>query len=90
MNRRGQLPARDYFDGLGISERAKMLALFQRLADQGQIHNREKFKGLGQQGADLWEFKSFRTASWGTPVRQAFPGRSWSTQEGGIASAQPI
>lgn len=37
-----------------------MNALFQRLADAGRIDNREKFKCLGNKGADLWEFKSFQ------------------------------
>lgn len=57
---RARSVAKDFYDALNTADQVKVMALFQRLADHGQIHNREKFKGLGRQGHDLWEFKSFQ------------------------------
>ena len=59
LDARRAMPAREFFLTLGASDQAKMLALFQRLAEAGQIWNREKFKGLGGKHG-LWEFKSFQ------------------------------
>ncbi len=60
----GNMPARSYYLDLTDNDKAKILALFQRLADQGFIQNREKFKKLGSKakgkGSELWEFKSFQ------------------------------
>ena len=60
----GKMPARSYYLDLSDDDKAKILALFQRLADRGFIPNREKFKKLGEkakgQGSELWEFKSFQ------------------------------
>ncbi len=60
----GNMPARFYYLDLTDNDKAKILALFQRLADQGFIQNREKFKKLGSKakgkGSELWEFKSFQ------------------------------
>ena len=59
----GGMPARDFFLGLSEEDKAKVLVLFQRLADFWHISNREKFKQLGSKagaGRDLWEFKSFQ------------------------------
>lgn len=36
------------------------MALFKRLADMGDIANREHFKSLGRAGKGLWEFKRFQ------------------------------
>src|SRR5207249_2454299 len=45
-------------------EKAKILALFNKLSEIGFIPNREKFRKLGQKsagkGSELWEFKSFQ------------------------------
>lgn len=57
---KGQSPAREYFQALSDPERAKMMALFTRLADTRRIANQEKFKCLGQRGGNLWEFKSYQ------------------------------
>jgi len=57
---RGNLPAREYYRSLDEEDRAKMNALFGRLAAFGQISNREKFKNLKPTAPDLWEFKSFQ------------------------------
>ena len=60
VDSRGRMPARDFFLQLGDGDRAKVLALFNRLAQEGRINNKEKFKSLGERGAGLWEFKSFQ------------------------------
>ena len=63
-NANGESPARAFFESLDAADQAKMLALFGRLAKDGAIPNREKFRKLGQQGgkkySHLWEFKSFQ------------------------------
>src|SRR4051794_40194305 len=51
------MPALEYFKTLCIQERLKIMALFKRLADKGDIASREHFKCLGKQGEGLWEFK---------------------------------
>jgi len=59
---RGRYPAKEFFDALPIEDKAKLLALFDRLAQLGPkgVQNREKFKSLGSDGGNLWEFKSFQ------------------------------
>lgn len=56
--------AYQFFLGLSDQDQAKVLALFQRLAESGRISSREKFKQLGERagpkGRGLWEFKSFQ------------------------------
>src|SRR2546427_9764504 len=58
---RGATFARDYYLNLSEKRQAKILALFQRLAETGKISDRTKFKQLGPrargQGAELFEFK---------------------------------
>lgn len=51
----GSVPARDYVHSLKDIEAAKVLALFQWMADTGRIYNREKFK---QVDGELFEFKA--------------------------------
>lgn len=57
----GAMPAMEVYAGLGAPEKAKILSLFQRLAEFGAISNREKFRQLGEKagakGRNLWEFK---------------------------------
>lgn len=53
----GRAPGADFFDGLSISEQAKLLSLFRLLADKRATHNTEKFGDLGD---GLFEFKSFQ------------------------------
>lgn len=64
VDAKGEMPARSYYLGLSDKDKAKLNALFQRLAEHGSISNREKFKNLGPQakgrGSELWEFKSFQ------------------------------
>ncbi|HKC12901.1 MAG TPA: type II toxin-antitoxin system RelE/ParE family toxin [Vicinamibacteria bacterium] len=57
---RGQEPAFTFFEGQEAPDQAKILALFQMLAETGRIPNREKFKSLGERGLGLFEFKSFQ------------------------------
>ncbi len=54
------MAAKADFDNLNEADAAKVLALFQRLAESGKIFNRDKFKSLGRKGSSLWEFKSFQ------------------------------
>lgn len=57
VERSGASPAGEFFDELGISDRAKLMALFKLVAETGKCHNREKFGVLGE---GLCEFKSFQ------------------------------
>jgi len=61
---RDSMPAREFYEDLDDKDKAKIQALFQRLAEHGEIRNREKFRQLGKkagpEGRDLWEFKSFQ------------------------------
>lgn len=57
----GNVPARDFFSNLDDPDAAKVLVLFRRLAETGQIRNVEQFKKLGTvRGRALWEFKRFQ------------------------------
>lgn len=62
MEASNRRPAQDFYNALPPPDQAKVLALFQRLADFGRLDNREKFKQLGpkagEHGKGLWEFKS--------------------------------
>jgi len=50
-------PAGEFFDALEDSDKAKLMALFRLLGDQGGISNPEK---VGRLGEGLYEFKSFQ------------------------------
>lgn len=56
--------AREFYLAQSESDKAKLLVLFQRLAEVGRFSNTEKFKQLGEHagkhGKGLWEFKSFQ------------------------------
>jgi hypothetical protein len=60
VDSRGRTPALEYFKTLDPKDRQKVLSLFKRLADYGDISNREHFKSLGKKGQGLWEFKHFQ------------------------------
>ena len=53
----GACPACEFFDGLSLLEKAKLMALFRIAADHGAFHNDQKFGDLGD---GLYEFKSFQ------------------------------
>jgi hypothetical protein len=57
IDSRGRMPALDFYRELSREERQRVLALFKRLADVGDIASREHFKSLGKSGDNLWEFK---------------------------------
>lgn len=59
VDSRGGMPALEFFKSTSLSreERQKVIVLFKRLADKGDIANREHFKNLGKSGGGLWEFK---------------------------------
>jgi Phage derived protein Gp49-like (DUF891). len=50
------MPGREFLNSQNEANQAKMYALFQHLADTGQIRNHEKFRKLTD--TDLFEFKS--------------------------------
>jgi phage-related protein len=50
----GQCQAREYYEALPVAERAKALALFQRMADVGKIYDTTKFN---QETKKLYVFK---------------------------------
>ncbi|MCC6344969.1 MAG: type II toxin-antitoxin system RelE/ParE family toxin [Bryobacterales bacterium] len=53
----GGCPAGEFFDGLAVLDKAKLMALFQIAGDHGKFCNPEKFGDLGD---GLYEFKSFQ------------------------------
>ena len=53
----GKMPARKFIQSLTEPDQRKLAALFQRIADHGQIRNREKFRKVV---GDIFEFKSFQ------------------------------
>jgi phage-related protein len=55
--RSGAWPGQEFFDALGLPDKAKLMALFRIAGDQGQFRNPEKFGDLGD---GLYEFKSFQ------------------------------
>jgi hypothetical protein len=67
---------------LSPEDRAKVSALFQRLADFGQIRDQQKFKQLGERagkkGRGLWEFKRFQVRFFG----DFSPGRRFIVASG--------
>ena len=54
----GRRPAQEFFEQLSDEAAAKVQALFERLAEHGQIKNTEHFKKLEtRKGHAIWEFK---------------------------------
>lgn len=60
IDSRGRMPAFEFYSELERADRQRVLALFKRLADTGDIASREHFKSLGKTGGNLWEFKRFQ------------------------------
>lgn len=56
-DRSGVSLAEQFFDQLGLADKAKLLQLFRILGDLGKTSNREKFGDLGN---GIFEFKSFQ------------------------------
>lgn len=53
----GSSPAREFIESLDMGDQGKLFAMFQRMADVGQISNRQKFKKLD---GKIFEFKSYQ------------------------------
>lgn len=51
----GRSPGAEFFDGLSVADKAKLMALFRIAADHGSFRNDQKF---GDLGGGLFEFKS--------------------------------
>lgn len=51
----GSSPVQEAFDSLSASDQRVFHVAFQRLADEGRISSRQRFKRI--EGSDLWEFK---------------------------------
>jgi hypothetical protein len=51
-------PAKKFLNGLSKDDRAKILRVIKRLADEGKIANREQFKKI--EGENFFEFKNFQ------------------------------
>ena len=89
----GRMPAREVFDDLSNVDRAKIIALFQRLAADGGITNREKFKQLGEKAGPkargLWEFKSFQRRFLGDfrPGRRFLVAHGFTKKKDGLKRA---
>lgn len=60
VDNRERMPALEFFKTLERDDRQKVIVLFKRLADAGEIASREQFKNLGRSGGGLWEFKRFQ------------------------------
>ena len=52
--------ALEFFQELTKEDQQRVVALFKRLSDHGDIASREHFKCLGKKGKSLWEFKRFQ------------------------------
>ena len=53
--RSGRKPASEFFDGLSAQNQARLLVLFELLADKGRISNLEHFRKIA--GTECFEFK---------------------------------
>lgn len=54
----GKCPAKKFLDGRSNLDKAKILRIIKRLADEGKVTNREQFKKI--EGEDFFEFKNFQ------------------------------
>lgn len=50
----GSMPAKEFIEGLSVPDQAKILVLFRRMADKGDVPNREQFKLVE---GKIFEFK---------------------------------
>ncbi len=76
----GNMPAKDFVDGLSAENRARLAAVFDRLANHGQFRNPTRFKKL--QG-DLFECKQYQIR-----VGCFQEGRTWFLTHGFIKKAK--
>ena len=54
----GRCPGKKFLDGLSKVDREKILRIIKRLADEGEVTNREQFKKI--EGEKFFEFKNFQ------------------------------
>ena len=52
----GEMPAKEYLEGLPVNVQAKLLALAVYIADEGRIYDKEKFRIVDKEER-IWEFK---------------------------------
>jgi hypothetical protein len=50
----GSMPAKEFIEGLSVPDQAKILVLFRRMAEKGDVPNREQFKLVE---GKIFEFK---------------------------------
>ncbi len=50
----GSMPAKEFVESLSQGEQTKLAVLFKRMADTGEIRNKEQYKKVE---GDIWEFK---------------------------------
>jgi len=55
VNRNGKMPAKRFLDGLGKKDKIRFSVLFQGLANNGKIRNKQKFSHL--KGTPFYQFK---------------------------------
>lgn len=54
----GRCPAKEFLKNLSKSDRAKVLKIIERLADEGKAVSREQYKKI--EGENFFEFKKFQ------------------------------
>ncbi len=54
----GRCPAKKFLNELSNDDKGKILRVIKRLADEGEVSNREQFKKI--EGEDFFEFKNFQ------------------------------
>jgi phage-related protein len=57
VDKNGRSPGKEFFDALPLKDQAKLMRLFELLAENGTIANPEKFRNLKE---GFREFKSFQ------------------------------
>ena len=57
--RNGEMPAKKYLESLPDNTQAKLLALARWISDDGQIHDKEKFRIVNKR-ARIFEFKPYK------------------------------
>ena len=55
----GEMPAKDYLEGLPDNVQAKLLALAKYISDEGQIYDKKKFRIVDKRER-IWEFKPYQ------------------------------
>ncbi len=72
----GSMPAKEFYESLDESQKRQVAVLFERMANEGVIRNREQFKKVR---GEIFEFKRFQIRIGCFPV-----GRTWVLTHGFI------